>query len=263
MGLIEKHKENEYHEKLISWQNEVALLQSFINDSTDNRYLDASKASIILKRAEHLLFFSHAAQLVEIKRGRGHYVGGYSGFSFHVAKGVNYRVGGMRGHYVAGAEQPTSLDSGNVAITDQRVVFQGASQTREFSYAKLVGYNHEVAAPITWIQVSNRQKTSGIRYLASETTHFHYELSRGVSIFNGSLLGFLEHLNAEMADLMKEKPTDPISKPVRPVHPPSQMPKQPVIALPPPGWYQDPENNSGFRWWNGNSWTSSCAQKPN
>src|SRR5207248_5296639 len=91
---------------------------------------------LVLRRNERAFFTLNGAGLVESRRGAGHYVGGYSAFSFRIAKGVRYHVGGTRGHYEAGAEQPMVIDTGTATITDQRVVFQGAKQTREWAYTK-------------------------------------------------------------------------------------------------------------------------------
>ena len=36
-------------------------------------------------------------------------MGGYSGFSFRIAKGVRYHIGGTRGHYEPGMKTPAQL----------------------------------------------------------------------------------------------------------------------------------------------------------
>jgi hypothetical protein len=60
------------------------------------------------------------------------------------------------GHFVLGKEAPTPVDTGVATITNQRIVFQGPLQTREWDYAKLLGYQHFDSPPWTAIQVSNR-----------------------------------------------------------------------------------------------------------
>jgi hypothetical protein len=66
------------------------------------------KLVLALKKNERAFFTLTGAGLVAPRRGQGHWQGGYSGFSFRVAKGVRYHVGGTRGTYVQDQEAPTA-----------------------------------------------------------------------------------------------------------------------------------------------------------
>jgi hypothetical protein len=147
--------------------------------------------------------------LVETRRGAGHYVGGYSGFSFRVAKGVRYHVGGTRGQYQAGAEQPTVIDTGTATITDQRVVFQGAKQTREWAFTKLLGYQHFDAPPWTAIQVSNRQKTSGVLCDGDTAENFQFRLALALAHYRGEGPTFVGQLEGQVRDHEASRPIEP------------------------------------------------------
>ena len=123
---------------------------------------------IMLRAGELVVAKVTSASLVEDRRGRGTYSGGSHGVSIPVGslggRTVRYRVGQTRGHYVQGEPVPTAIDSGNVFITNMRVIFQGAKQTRECLFAKLIGVEHDDQAGTTVISVSNRQKPTTIHY---------------------------------------------------------------------------------------------------
>src|SRR3954449_9992434 len=108
------------------WARLDAELGKMINSARSYRGMpDAGGSSIVLKKNERVFFFLPAVSLVEVQRGPGHYMGGYSGFSFRITKGIRYNVGGSRGTYVQGAEQLKVTDEGSVTVTNQRVVFVG------------------------------------------------------------------------------------------------------------------------------------------
>src|SRR5579864_7348210 len=111
-----------------AWQAEQGQLRSLLTAAqTFQGVSPAEDPRIALQaRAGEAVFYSlDGVALIEPRRQPGHWQGGYSGFSFRIAKGVRYHVGGTRGHSVQGAEVPTPIDRGSVTITDQRVVFQG------------------------------------------------------------------------------------------------------------------------------------------
>ena len=122
--------------------------------------------------------------MIEPRRAPGQFVGGSQGVSLHVAKGVNYRVGAVRGHYVPGPESPTPIDTGRAVITDHRVTFGGMKASREWLYAKLIGCQHD---PGNWtvLQVSNRQKASGIGYDAEHAPGIRFRLDLAIATFGG------------------------------------------------------------------------------
>ncbi len=130
----------------------------------------------------------------------------HSGFSFRVAKGVRYHVGQTRGHHEAGAEQPTVIDTGTASITDQRVVFQGAKQTREWAFSKLLGYQHFDSPPWTAIQVSNRQKTSGILCDAKTAENFQFRLTLAEAHYNDQVPALVSQLEAKLAAHQANRP---------------------------------------------------------
>jgi hypothetical protein len=208
--------EDHYTTAAAQWQEADANLRALLQvahafngqSSSDNPNLP-----LVLRRNERAFFTLSGAGLVESRRGAGHYVGGYSGFSFRIAKGVRYHVGATRGHYEAGAEQPTVIDTGTATVTDQRVVFQGAKQTREWAFAKLLGYQHFDAPPWTAIQVSNRQKTSGVLCDAATAGNFQFRLALALAHFRGEVPTVVGQLEAQLRDHAASRPTQPSSLP--------------------------------------------------
>src|SRR4051794_33200123 len=160
------------------WARLDAELGKIINSARSYRGLpDAGGSSIVLKNNEHVFLYLPTVSLVDVQRGPGHYQGGYSGFSFRVTQGVRYHVGGSRGTYIQGAEQLKVTDEGAVTVTDQRVVFTGARNAREWAFAKLVSVEHDDQRPITMIGVSTRQKISGLIYPIGSTGGLRFNLA--------------------------------------------------------------------------------------
>jgi hypothetical protein len=92
--------------------------------------------SFQLQRGE-VPVFGIANVLVREERTTKSYVGGYSGVSLRIARGVYYRLGGMRGHAV----ESTSLqdvDYGDFLMTTQAIYFSGSEKGINFR----VPYGH-------------------------------------------------------------------------------------------------------------------------
>lgn len=162
-----------------------------------------------LHAGERALQVLSGASLIEPRRGPGHYQGGYSGFSFRIAKGVRYNVGGSRGTYMQGDESPMPIDTGTVTITDQRVVFQGTKHAREWSFAKLLGYENDANLPWTSLQVSDREKVSGFLYDREHTVGVRFRLALALAVYHGTTADFVAHVKEEMAQHDADKPAPP------------------------------------------------------
>ncbi len=146
---------------------------------------DPEGGSLVLKSGEQLVYVMSGGGLFEPRRERGHWSGRSAGFSVPVADGIRFRVGKSAGTYVQGQEKPTIIDTGDISFTTQRVVFQGGKYTREWPFSKLVGVVHDANQPCTAIQVSNREKTSGIVYAGLSPEIVRLKLEVAVAIFNG------------------------------------------------------------------------------
>jgi hypothetical protein len=113
------------------------------------------QASFVAKRGE-VGYFSLPAQLVEPRT---------TTYRAYASKRVN--VGGYK--FRVGGSAPiqqtamTPIDSGTMLVTSDRVLFVGTKATREWLFSKIVGYDDSGGATL-FINVSNRQKTSGIQY---------------------------------------------------------------------------------------------------
>ena len=95
-----------------------------------------SVQNVILQRGE-TAYWSEPASLLEDRVVSRRYEGGSQGLSFRIMKGVTYRVGAYRGHLVSDkAVLPVS--SGNLIITNRRVIFQGDSKSFAFSLNKML-----------------------------------------------------------------------------------------------------------------------------
>lgn len=213
MGWWAEHKAKKASEALAAWQSRLDVLDQYLElaktwygyENPDPSYTNG----LVLHSGEALYYAITGAPLIEPRRGAGHYEGGSSGFSFHVMKGVTYRVGQQRGTYVQGPENETIIDQGTLAILSTRVVFVGQKQSREWDFAKLNGYVHMTDAPFTTLSVSNRQKVSGFGYAANDAENVHFRLDLALTAYNKNRQSLIAELEQQRAQYLTTKPSAP------------------------------------------------------
>ncbi|MFG3198514.1 Ig-like domain-containing protein [Streptomyces sp. NPDC048208] len=76
-------------------------------------------------------------------------------------------------------------DHGEVAVTDRRVLFTGATKRREWDYSRWLGHEHHQETS-TLIMVSNRQKTSGIAYALQDARRIRVAIDVALADHEGS-----------------------------------------------------------------------------
>jgi hypothetical protein len=210
--MFEKHREKkaekQYEQHLAQWndlhdstEELIHLAESFAGDTS---------ATILLKAGETVFATVNGASLIEDRRGAGHWEGHSSGVSVPVGSigghAVRYHVGASRGHYVQGSPTATAVDTGTVFVTNQRVIFQGARQTRECLFAKLVGFEHTTDGS-TIFSVSNKQKPTTVRYGPKVAGWFDFRLDLALAHYRGTLPQLIDHLRSQLTQLEHDKPT--------------------------------------------------------
>ncbi len=229
---------------------------------------------LVVRSGERLFSTIQGCGLYEPRRGAGHWEGRSAGVSVPTGiMGIRVRLGKSAGTYEQGTETPTVIDSGNASITSQRVVFQGSKYTREWEYSKLIGIVHDAEHPATAIQVSNRQKTSGIVYPGVTSWEpVRLALTVAVAVFRGEAAETIKELQDELAQLdasTQPNPIQPVSDPPAPTpvregpaatgsdERASEVGQNP--PTPPPTWAADPSGRHQFRYWDGTTWTESVS----
>lgn len=189
-----------------------ALLELAMHVDEVQEEFAAEAGSVRLKDGERLLLFVEGAGLVEPRTGKGHYEGGSQGVSFRVAKGVTYRVGAFRGTYVRGPDELKMIDDGGrVFVTDQRVLYTSTQQNREWAFVKLVDMYNEDG--ITFMAVSNRQKTSGFAYGMAVAEAVEDRITLALALFDDELETLMSNLREEQRELRLSEPRQPSTLP--------------------------------------------------
>ena len=190
--------------------------QKEINDLTEaieffsnheNQYNEAQPGGIIAKKDEHVIAIVSEVGLIESRRGPTEFKGGSTGVSFRLTKRVSVRKSGMRGTATAGEETPTVIDEGKFVISDQRAVFVGNKQSREFEWDNLLSYDMQMIGKknaILYLPVSNRQKVSGIASDLAAIEQVNQRVAFGVAVATGRKEVFINMLKAELSEAEAE-----------------------------------------------------------
>ncbi|MGO9386553.1 MAG: zinc ribbon domain-containing protein [Methanobacterium sp.] len=113
------------------------------------------QSPVILKRNEVTSLIMHNITLREPRAVR-QTVGGYGGPTFHVAKGVNLRLGGFAAQSES-HEELRNIDMGKLILTSKRLIFIGSKRTTNIDLTKIVAitpYKDGIGS-----QRENKQKT--------------------------------------------------------------------------------------------------------
>jgi hypothetical protein len=204
--------QHQFARQFAEWEQEARELKQEIHLASEPEGPTGSSDAIpiVLHKEESVFLVGRGAALIEPKRLPGTWVGGYSGVSLRIMRGVTYHVGGSHGHYIPGPDVPAPIAQGTVTVTNERVVFQSDQQAREWVFAKLLGYQHDPNKPITYFQMSNRQKVSGIGYGTDGSRMFRFRLSLALAHFRGEVPALLAHLKREAEAHEAAKPKAPL-----------------------------------------------------
>lgn len=217
--MFEQHRAKkaakQYEDALARWQAQrdgytelLQLAEGFSGSASDE---------LVLGPGEGVFYTVAKAALIEERRGAGHWQGGSTGVSIPMGslggRTVRYRVGATRGHYVQGEPTPTAIDTGTISITNKRVIFQGGQQTRECTFAKLIGFQHDDAAGSTTFSVSNRQKPTTVHYGSSLSASFDFRLDLALAHFKGTVADLVKQVKQDIAQVEAARPVAPAALP--------------------------------------------------
>jgi hypothetical protein len=155
--------------------------------------------------------------------------------SIPLGLGVRYRTGGSRGRYVQGASVPTAIDVGTLYITNKRVVFRGAKQTRECVFDKTIGISHDARRGMAVVSVSNRQKPMVVSYGPKVAPWVGFRMDLALAHFKDQVPGVVARLEQQLGEIDRDRPLpratpQSFESPVTVKHPISE-----TGMAPPPG----------------------------
>jgi hypothetical protein len=168
---------------------------------------------LVLHRGELCFGVLTSCSLVEERKGAGHFVGGSTGVSIPIGslrgRSVRYRVGTTRGHYVAGQPEPTAVAEGTLYLTNQRLVFLSATQTRECRFDRLVGIQADDSSGQLFVSVSNRQHPTVIAYGAAAAPWVAFHIDLCLAQWRGDVDQLVAGLDSQLAEIDARRPATP------------------------------------------------------
>ncbi len=172
--------------------------------------------SIIPKRGEEVLYLLRGVALAELRTVTRSYKGSSHGMSIRIAKGVYYRPGMHAGKITESSEEWKILDtSGDMVVSNQRVVYSGSRYSREFPFAKLVSWgvaleSKQFTMPVYLITlpVSSRVRTSAVAFpVSGSDEHRETTLSMiqcAIALYSGTYDDFMRQLRDDIKDLRSQ-----------------------------------------------------------
>ncbi|MFM8693080.1 MAG: hypothetical protein ACKOCY_00460, partial [Actinomycetota bacterium] len=160
----------------------------------------------LVQKAGELVLWTGSAVYHEAGRTPSKYVGGSTGFSVPVVAGIRVRVGSFRGHMVPGEEMQLDKDQGLVKLTNQRLIFSGSITTTEWAFSKLLSAVRTEDGNDFLLGVSNRKKTSGLRFSKVDGPYFARLFAMALYCYEEGLAATIKTIKDEIKELESKKP---------------------------------------------------------
>lgn len=200
-------KAQELHTKeLNEWQEEINLLKLALDTFTNASEGEEPHDQSLVQKDGELVLWTGTGTFHEAGRTPSRYVGGSSGFSIPIVAGIRYRVGSQRGTLIPGEEMQMDKDQGFVKLTTQRLIFAGSVAATEWSFAKLLSVVSNPERNDYLIGVSNRKKTSGIRFSTADGVVFSRLFAMALHAYEEGLPSTFKSIQKEIKELEATKP---------------------------------------------------------
>ena len=115
-----------------------SILREIVNGDIPKKINIEGNLPFNFQKDEKIVWVFQNVEYFEQKT-RKQFVGGYSGISLRVAKGIYYRTGGFKGHPVQTVET-VKKDTGLLCVTDKHLYFGGSNKNFRIKYDKIVSF---------------------------------------------------------------------------------------------------------------------------
>jgi hypothetical protein len=201
-----KQAKSKYEAELAEWQSESELLNNALEIFTNAAQgKEVDDQSLVQKDGEFVIW-TGSAVFHEAGRGPARYVGGSQGFSIPIVAGIRYRVGSFSATRVPGEAMQIDKDQGLVKLTNQRLIFAGSIETSEWQFSKMLSVAMTENHNDFLIGVSNRKKTSGLRFSNSDAKFFARIFAMALYSYENGVPATIKTIQKEVKELAGEKP---------------------------------------------------------
>ena len=195
-----------YQTELLEWERENQVLTQALDIFTAaSSGSQPDDQSLVQKKGELVLWTGNAVYSVA-GRTPSTFSGGSQGFSIPLVAGIRYRVGSFKGQTIPGVEMQMDKDQGMVKLTNQRLIFAGPIATTEWAFSKLLSTFSNAERTDFIFGVSNRQKSSGIRFSPQDGFAFAHLFALALHAYEKGVPATIKAINTEIKDAAKSKP---------------------------------------------------------
>ena len=201
-----KRAQAQFELETYQWQLELDLLNTALDIFTNAAKGDEPEDHQLVQKKGELVLWTGQAIFHEAGRTPSTYKGGSAGVSIPVVAGVRLRVGQFSGTVIPGAEMQIDKEAGLVKLTNQRLIFAGSLNTTEWSFAKMLSAARNEEGNDFIIGVSNRKKTSGLKFSAADGKAFARLFALALYAYENGIPETIKEIKSEITRRNKEKP---------------------------------------------------------
>jgi len=201
-----KRAQAQFELETYQWQSELDLLNTALDIFTNAAKGDEPEDHQLVQKKGELVLWTGQAIFHEAGRTPSTYRGGSAGVSIPVVAGVRLRVGQFSGTVIPGQEMQIDKEAGLVKLTNQRLIFAGSLNTTEWSFAKMLSAARNEEGNDFIIGVSNRKKTSGLKFSAADGKAFARLFALALYAYENGIPETIKEIKSEITRRNKEKP---------------------------------------------------------
>ena len=201
-----KRAQAQFELETYQWQSELELLNTALDIFTNAAKGDEPEDHQLVQKKGELVLWTGQAIFHEAGRTPSTFKGGSAGVSIPVVAGVRVRVGQFSGTVIPGEEMQIDKEAGLVKLTNQRLIFAGSLNTTEWSFAKMLSAARNEEGNDFIIGVSNRKKTSGLKFSAADGKAFARLFALALYAYENGIPETIKEIKSEITRRNKEKP---------------------------------------------------------
>ena len=191
---------------LFEWDRENQILTEALEIFTDaSSGSEPDDHSLTQKKGELVLWTGQGIYQVA-GRTPSTFRGGSQGVSIPIVAGIRYRVGSFKGQTIPGVEMQMDKDQGMVKLTNQRLIFAGPIATTEWAFAKLLSTFSNPDRTDFILGVSNRQKSSGLRFSPEDGYAFSHLFALALYSYENGIPATIKAIQNELEEGAADKP---------------------------------------------------------